>query len=227
MGNRSLDFLDMIKNQADSGNVRKTVQRKNQPVVIEKQVKKEYSGNCIAVIDTETNWKDQVMSIGIALADAVSFSCLDKRYYIIDPEVRVGGFYSGVLKKSEVRATTCQRDDALYEIDKYLKGKGVKKIFAYNGKFDLGHLPELGSFEWYDIMRLAAYRQFNAAIPDDFPCCKTGRLKTNYGVEPIMQMLTGNRYYHEVHNAVEDAVDELKIVELLGKAVEEYGIARL
>ena len=42
-----------------------------------------------------------------------------------------------------------------------------------------------------------------------------------------MCLLTGNRRYMETHNAVLDAVDELKIVELLGRTIEEYECGRI
>ena len=47
-----------------------------------------------AVIDTETNWNDQVMSIGIVVADEENWKKIDSKYYIIDPEYRVGGMFS-------------------------------------------------------------------------------------------------------------------------------------
>jgi len=209
--NGSLEFLKMIKQGAevavgeDSSN----------------------SNGHIAVIDTETNWHDQVMSVGIAVADAVTFKCVDKKYYVFDPECRVGGIYSNVMYHGGVKGVSCSRSAAMKDIKKYLFSHKVEKILAYNAKFDYGHLPELAEFEWYDIMRLAAYRQYNAAIPENAECCKTGRLKTNYGVEPIMRMLTGDNRYREIHNAVFDAVDELRIVELLGHCIEDYECARL
>lgn len=184
-------------------------------------------GTMIAVIDTETNWHDEVMSVGIALADASDYRCVDKRYYIFDQEARVGGIYSYVVHMRNLPEVVCTRKNGMADIKKYLADNGVTKILAYNAKFDYNHLPELKDFDWYDIMRLAAYKQYNKAIPESLPCCKTGRLKTNYGVEPIMQMLTGNAGYSEVHNAVMDAVDELKIVELLGHGMEEYECAKL
>lgn len=213
--NASIDFLEMLK----GGSLHPTVKR---------------VGDCIAVIDTETNWRDEVMSIGVAVADAQTFKCVDTRYYIIDPEYRVGGIYSNVLRYSDgkrdiecAKEIVLSRKGALGEIDKYLKESGITKIFAYNGKFDLGHLKELSHFEWYDIMRLAAYKQFNRAITEDMACCKTGRLKTNYGVEPITRMLSDDKRYCEVHNAVYDAVDELRIIELLGQELCAYECARI
>ncbi len=214
MGNGSLDFLNMIKNQAAP---EKAARKKSART----------SGSVIAVIDTETNWHDEVMSVGVVLADATSYKCVDSRYYLFEPECRVGGFYSNAMYKGNVKPQMCYRDEAMADLGDYLMENGVSKILAYNAKFDLGHLPELMGFEWFDIMRLAAYRQYNPAIPEELPCCKTGRLKSNYGVEPIMRMLTGNSRYYETHNAVLDAMDELKIVELLGHELGAYECGRI
>ena len=224
--NPSLDFLDMIKQNGSSGVVRQSNKGKNAAV--------KKPDSLIAVIDTETNWRDEVMSIGIALADCKTFKCVDSRYYIIDPEYRVGGIYSNVLhyKDNGKRNLSCvevtlSRKKALQEMRKYLASNSVSKIFAYNAKFDYAHLRELEDYEWYDIMRLAAYKQYNSAITEAFVCCKTGRLKTNYGVEPITRMLTGDNRYCEVHNAVYDAVDELRIIELLGHDLSKYECAKI
>ncbi len=274
--NPSIDFLEMLKAGASKGQAAgiatrasnrangssKTVE-KDTPEVKDKLQNKNCKGlspktskfaigSRFAVIDTETNWRDQVMSIGVAIADATTFKCTDCLYYIIDPEYRSGGMYSGVLhyhvkrnsrsfesyqnesgkpSSEELLLSTeehvASRKEALQAIKSYLQELGISSIYAYNGKFDLGHLPELGSFEWYDIMRLAAYKQYNRAIDDSLPCCKTGRLKSNYGVEPITRKLSGDMRYCEVHNAVYDAVDELRIIELLGRSLEEYEVAKI
>ena len=43
-----------------------------------------------------------------------------------------------------------------------------------------------------------------------------------------MQLLSGNcRYTEEVHNALYDAADELEIMRLLGKTLEEYIVAEI
>ena len=70
-------------------------------------------------------------------------------------------------------------------------------------------------------MKVAAYRQHNSRIPDCLPCCKTGRLKRGYGVEPMLQIL-GVEDYCETHNAVIDARDELKIMEILDYEIDFY-----
>ena len=51
-----------------------------------------------AVIDTETNWNDEVMSIGVVVADSETKEKMDSLYYIIDPEYKVGGMYSNELR---------------------------------------------------------------------------------------------------------------------------------
>jgi hypothetical protein len=181
----------------------------------------------IAVIDTETNWHDEVMSLGVALADATTYKCVEKRYYIFEPECMVGGMFSSVINIRGISAIRCRREEALADLDVYLPANNVSKIFAYNARFDYGHLPELQKYEWFDIMRLAAYKQYNRAIPDSRPCCKTGRLKSDYGVEPITRLLTGDNSYCETHNAVFDAIDELRIIELLGLPLSEYECASI
>lgn len=180
-----------------------------------------------AVIDTETNWDDEVMSIGVVVADAETKKEIDSVYYIIEPEYRVGGMYSDELQSGQKKTRVINRRQALKEIKEWLNIYGVRKLFAYNACFDKKHLPEYSGYEWYDIMRLAAYRQYNRAILDSADCCKTGKLKRGYGVENILRMLSKNEGYNETHNAFLDAQDELKIMELLGCEIREYDIAAL
>lgn len=176
----------------------------------------------IAVIDTETNWADQVMSIGTVIASPETFGALGAKYHILVPEIEIGGMYSGALEDGRLKPVYCTRAQAMEELRDWLKGNGVEAIFAYNAAFDFNHLPELREFAWYDIMRLAAYRQFNPHIPPEADCCSTGRLRRGYGVEAMLRLLSGDRGYHETHNALYDAVDELAIMRLLGHGVEDY-----
>lgn len=71
-------------------------------------------------------------------------------------------------------------------------------------------------------MRIAAYKQYNSAIPPYSDFCNTRRLKRGYGVEPIYRMLSGDSFYHETHNAVNDAIDELSIIRMLGHPFSTY-----
>ena len=176
----------------------------------------------IAVIDTETNWADQVMSIGLCIARE-DFSLVEAIYQVITPEYLVGGMYESTLfADPRLKPVICERPEAIAQLKQLIKKYNVNRIFAYNAAFDRNHLPELRGYQWFDIMRLAAYKQYNPAIPPCADCCSTGRLKRGYGVEAMLQLLAGDYGYHETHNAIFDAVDELQIMRLLGHSLSTY-----
>lgn len=175
------------------------------------------------MIDTETNWDDEVMSIGIVAADSTNFRKIDEAYFILDPEYKRGGMFDNVLFVEPVSANLiCSRKNMIKQIDSWFKSLSVDSLFAYNASFDKKHLPELDKYEWYDIMKIAAYRQFNPKLPADAEYCSTGRLKRNYGVESIMRMMVPGRRYFEKHNALMDSRDELRIIQLLGQSSDVY-----
>ena len=180
----------------------------------------------IAVIDTETNWEDQVMSIGVIAADGETFAPVDGKYYILTPEIHRGGMYESVLF-TQAQGTLCSRKAAMEDLHRWLDSLNITRLYAYNAAFDCKHLTELSRYAWFDIMRLAAYRQFNPCIPDCADCFRTGRLKRNYGVEPITRLLTGDLCYCETHNAYQDALDELQIMRFLGQPLQAYEVGRL
>lgn len=176
-----------------------------------------------AVIDTETTWDDAVMSIGIVIADASTKEMVEAKYFLIDPEYTHGGMYSSALKMEGIEEISVdKRENVLSTIDAWLKENKVDRLLAYNAAFDRNHLPELRAYTWCDIMRLAAYRQYNTKIPAEVECCRTGKMKRGYGVEPILRMLGEDKQYKETHNAYFDALDELKIVQLLGYGMKIY-----
>ena len=179
--------------------------------------------NKFAVIDTETTWGDAVMSIGAVIADSKTFELIDKKYYILTPFKNHGGMYSYALYVNNAKPDLiCSREKAMDELNIFFTDHGILAVFAYNAAFDYHHLPELSHFEWYDIMKLAAYRQHNPKIPHWAECHGTGRLKRDYGVESIYRLLSDDRTYCETHNALFDAVDELKIMKLLNHELDKY-----
>lgn len=176
-----------------------------------------------AVIDTETNWADQVMSIGLVIADEHTLDTIVKRYYVLTPEYLVGGMYEGTLfTQTAEKPSVCSRTAALQDMKLLMDKHMVRSLFAYNAVFDRSHLPELKKYRWYDIMRLAAYRQYNPHIPVNAECFSTGRMKRGYGVEAMLKMLSGRSSYYETHNALDDALDELEIIRLLGYPISTY-----
>ena len=178
---------------------------------------------CFAVIDTETNWADQVMSIGTVIADGDNFRPLAAKYHILPDFAEIGGmYYQALFLKTPVKAISCTRQEAMEDLLAWFERYGVTDIYAYNANFDKNHLPELCDLRWHDIMRLAAYRQTNPKIPAQAELCSTGRLKRGYGVEPMLRLLSGKHSYRETHNAILDAMDELEIMALLGHKPENY-----
>lgn len=181
-----------------------------------------------AVIDTETTWQDKVMSIGIVTADSETFELTDKKYYILTPFKNQGGMYSNALYSGGIKPDMeCSRNDAMLDLICFLEDNSVDDIYAYNAVFDCKHLPELQMYNWYDIMSLAAYKQFNSKIPPNAELHSTGRLKRGYGVENIYRMLSGNNKYCEMHNALQDAIDELEIMRMLNFKTERYSAAKI
>lgn len=176
-----------------------------------------------AVIDTETNWADQVMSIGTVIADTDTFAPIDSKYHILPKECEIGGmYYDTLFIKTPVQPILCTRAESIADLKQWFRKYGISSIFAYNASFDRNHLPELRSLHWYDIMRLAAYRQHNSKIPLTADCCSTGRLKRGYGVEPMLKLLSEKYSYQETHNAWHDAMDELEIMKLLEHPLSNY-----
>lgn len=176
-----------------------------------------------AVVDTETTWIDTVMSVGVVIAVAVDMHPVETAYFVLAPEFSVGGMYENAL--FHVRAgkpVICSRREAMQQIVALCQKHGVDCIFAYNALFDKGHLPELCRMNWFDIMRLAAYVQYNRKIPHGAPLYRTGRLKSGYGVENMLRLLSDDYGYHETHNALIDALDELDLMRLLGHSVDMY-----
>lgn len=174
-----------------------------------------------AVIDIETNWHNEVMSIGVVIAHKRTYHIVAEKYYVITPECKISARY-GYALQDYTPLTKCNRSKAMSDLCSLLQSYYVEDIFAYNARFDYNYLPELKDFVWRDIMRIAAYKQYNPSIPDDAECCSTGRLKSNYGVESIMRMLMGDKKYFEKHNAVYDAKDELLIMQMLEYPAEQY-----
>ena len=176
-----------------------------------------------AVIDTETNWADQVMSIGTVVADAETFSPVAAKYHILPIPCEIGGmYYDALFLDTPEKPIVCTRKEAMTDLLNWFDRFHVTSVYAYNASFDRNHLPELGQLCWYDIMRLAAYRQYNPKLPRDADFCTTGRLKRGYGVEPMLRLLSQNRSYQETHNALLDALDELDIMRLLEHKLCQY-----
>ena len=110
-------------------------------------------------------------------------------------------------------------------VKEFLGQMQINTIFAFNMSSDRKALPFLQDKNWCDIMDIALYKQYNKHIPSSEKTFSTGRIKRNGSVKGIMKMLSGDKEYEETHNALQDAMDELKIMQLLGRPAEQYFVA--
>lgn len=76
-------------------------------------------------------------------------------------------------------------------------------------------------------MKVAAYKQYNKHISEEILCCSTGRMKKNYGVQPVYRLVSGDKKYKEKHNGWWDAMDELRIMQYLNLPLEAYKVAKI
>ena len=181
------------------------------------------SHNCFAILDAETNWNNMIMSIGVVICDVETFIPQVFRYFIIEPEYKFEGLYSRTLDLHEQAITErCTRKVAISHIDDLFRSYCVKCILSYNTEFNHGMLPELDYYMWYDIMPIAANRNYNCMISKHADCYENGLLKRRYGIEPIIRCLYNTKDYHQTHNALFNAVDELKIIQRLGYSLNSY-----
>lgn len=178
-------------------------------------------GEKFAVIDTETNWYNEVMSIGVVIVEEGVFEPIGEKYIIVEENAKAGGMFSYALLVKGQKPEKCIKTKAVEKLIDYLKINDVNYIFAYNAAFDYRCLPELSEFRWHDILKIAAYKQYNPAIPINAECYGTGRLKSGYKVGDIMLMF-GEKSYCELHNALTDAFDELKIMKYLNYSIHKY-----
>lgn len=217
-------FMDAVANAITKGEVREYIPSKLTPVPVLNTVSRnDQSNHFFAIVDVETNWQDEVISIGLVVASENTFQEVDSEYYIITPECLSRGKYTDVLYSVEPDLQKIRdRYTAISEIKAVLNQYLVQSIFAYNGSFDYRHLPELQGYHWYDIMRLAAYKQYNWAITDMDECASTGRLSSHFSAEDILKRLTCGNYDCEIHNALMDAKDELRIMGLLNQPLSVY-----
>ncbi|MHA0261381.1 hypothetical protein [Mesomycoplasma ovipneumoniae] len=182
----------------------------------------------IAVIDVETNYDSEIFSVGVVIADSANFQWFDKKYWVIKNNWKVGGMYIHQtflplpLKFREEINVVQTRKEMITQLIHFLKSYKVKNWFSYT-KYDFKHLPELHkSFKHNDISIFTKSKQFNKHIPLSAELTKNGDLKRGWNAQDIYRMLTKDRRYIETHNALLDAMDELRIMELLDLDIETF-----
>lgn len=167
------------------------------------------------------------MTVGAVVADSETFE-IEKGFYEYSYGAYMqGGYYKDRVMRSKLKPVQKHTDDILKDLAQFYKCNGCERVFAYNAPFDKRLLPCLPEDQWYDIMRVAAYKQHNPFLPPDEEYFGTGRLKKDYGAERIYRLLSKDQSYKEIHNAYCDACDELKIMQLLGLPMAAYDVAKI
>lgn len=214
------------------------LQQPRESLSSKKKSLKEYSKNIdenavmFALIDVETSYSNNIISIGIVISDDISFKPRSFKYYRILEHENVPAMFTYAMELGDFSLNPSEYEikasylDVIEKIKELLSNNKVKHLFAYNASFDKGHLPELREYYWHDIMEKAAYRQTNKKIPANSEFYGTGRLKKGYGVEAIYRLLADDTSYNETHNALMDALDELEIMRHLEYRVIHYGVMR-
>ncbi len=71
---------------------------------------------------------------------------------------KVGGMFSQALLLKGQKPERGKKFIPIEQVINFLKSHNVNSVFTYNTSSDSRCLPELCEFEWYDILRMAAYR---------------------------------------------------------------------
>lgn len=218
---KQLTYLTLTKSSIDlrfdeliSNTTFKKTEKKNTTDIINP------NSDFFSVIDVETNFDNEIISLGIVISEWDNFSIIENHYFIFSPECQKTSLYFGQLfqtRDKNINLTKGIRSANISELINLLKKYNIKNIFAYNANFDMRCLPELNEYKWFDIMKIAAYKQHNDYLPDTLEYCKTGRLKSNYSFEALYKLISNNPYYVESHNALDDATDELSFMRILNK----------
>lgn len=89
-----------------------------------------------AVIDTETNWEDKVMSIGTVIADADTFKPVCAKYHILPVFCEIGGmYYDALFLKTPVKPMLCTRQEAMGDLLHWLADYNVTTMYAFKRQF--------------------------------------------------------------------------------------------
>lgn len=183
------------------------ISRKREQLFREHLEKVSLKNENFAIIDVETTFSNEAMSVGLVIANE-NYEIVDSAYFVITPEIKEGGMYSDQLRLNSLPYIKDSKEKIIELIQLSLAKYKVTYAFAYNSSFDSKHLKEL-KIKWYDIISTVAYRQYNPLLKnlDAVEICGTGRVK-KYNFETLTR-LTIDTNYSETHNALLDALDEL------------------
>ena len=179
----------------------------------------------VAIIDTKTNYLGNAISIGVAIVNA-QFEIQQAQYYLI-PEELMNEHASKddydivhVYKTYYGRLFDCQN-----HIRTILNQYNITNIYAYNAFYVKQTLPEMNNYNWFDVARIATYKQYNHKIPINTKCDENGQL-LRYTLSNVMELMT-NGYYRYVNHALYNALDIIQLMKYIGLSIDKYEHAKL
>lgn len=182
-----------------------------------------------AVIDIETNHLRNVISIGVVIGNSIDFSVIDQNYWVIENNLKDYGMFNDRIAISSPHYAMNYvevYEQAIEKLIEFLNSYNVKDWFSYT-KFDYNILTELRkNFNYYDISIIAKNIHFNDSLSKNADTNVDGSLRKGYGVEQIYRQLSRDRNYQEEHNALLDAIDELKIMRMLELSYKAFKVKR-
>lgn len=161
------------------------------------------------------------MTVGAVVANE-DFEIQDMIYLMSFGAYMQGGLYKDRVYKTSLCPNKMHTNEMIAQIRDFYDKNNCEMVFAYNASFDKKLITSLPQDQWYDILKIAAYKQFNPYLPEDEEYCGTGRLKKDYNAERLYKLLSGNAGYKEMHNAFQDACDELAIMRMMKVPLDVY-----
>ena len=210
--------------------------RENNYIEIEKSLKKDIEKtpdiqqenlDVIAIIDAKLNFIDEIISIGIAIVDAKTFKVKTAEYFLVPEELIIDGFNNDNITIAHTYQTYFgAHKDIENHIRKLLNQYNITNIYTFNGKFIYRKLAGLQKYHWYDIIKVAAYKQYNYKLPDNLMFNDQGRLLYKCNIKDLMEILTKTYFYYTNH-ALYDTLDIARMMSLIDLPIEQYGFSKI
>ena len=210
--------------------------RENEYIEIERTLKKDIEKipdiehenlETIAILDAKTNFIDNIISIGVSIVNAKTFEVKTAEYFLIPEELIVDGLNNNNVNIHHIYKTYFgAQKDVENHIRKLLNQYGITNIYTFNGKFIYKQLTGLQNYHWYDIIKVAAHKQYNYKLPDNLMFNDQGRLLYKCNIKDLMEILTKTYFYYTNH-ALYDTLDIARIMKIVDLNINVYDCAKI
>lgn len=186
-----------------------------------------YANVPVAVLRTMTNSEGSLCAVGVVITNTADWRPIAEYRYVIAPEAETADQDVLFLPvEKDCICTSCRSEHLLFRLKQMLSEEKVQYIVSY-GSSARFFLPGI-DLPWLDIQNVSAYRKYNPFIPKKAKLYRNGRMKSGYGMEAMMRIVTGDKSYIRTGNPVRDCEADLCILERihpdLGTFLEANGI---